>query len=141
MPAAPVMSPLAAVKVPVPRPSMLMPSLALLVELDVVEGERGAGGAGDVDGWSAGGADVVGAGSVHGDGAGVSRQERRRGATDVVVSDKSAPVPSSERQRAGGRREADAAGRRAGDGDVVDRAGTRSSSWLLPRRGRWRPRS
>ena len=90
--------------------------------VDVVELQGGAGGAGDVDGRSAGGGDVVGAGCGDGEGAGVGGEQRRRcprcgGERQVGAG------AVTESQGASGRREADAAGARAGDGDVVDDAG------------------
>ena len=45
---------LLAVNVPATRPAMLMPSLALVGRVDVVEGERRAAGAGHVDRRAAG---------------------------------------------------------------------------------------
>ena len=76
MPAAPVIVPLAALKVPVPRPARLMPSLALLVELTA----SNASVAPVVPVTSTAGPPValtfVGAGGRDGHGAGVGERER-----------------------------------------------------------------
>ena len=69
-----------------------MPSLALPVELDVVEAQDGAGGAGDVDGRAAGRGDVGGAGGGDGDAvpallsanAAPSRRRRQGEVADAV---------------------------------------------------------